>query len=580
MKNLVFRLFFITVFWWLLFVYAFPWTAYDMNVPFSGKDYKLGLDLQWGIELDYKVDLKEARKEEDYTNQKENSIIEGLKSIIDKRVETLKISDSVITSASYWSEEHIIVQIPLKWNSWLEDSDNIKKAKEAIWKVVKIEFKEERNEITDADIEERKELSVSALEESKKNFEIASQKYRDSYENVSVWTMSWAIEDIKEYFVLPKDSKAWLVTNVLTWNFNSSYSLVDWELVEVPWDAWFWIVDIKDLYIDEKELVTTSWTWAETSTWTELINTPSIAFDYIFINQKPSEWKPAKDSAWRILNDKYFVKSSVQYNEAFQPMVELTFNDEWADIFWELTSRLVGNPIAIFVWWELLTAPNVNSAIMNWRAVITWDYTPAEANKLATDINTWVVPAPIYLTSEKAIDSKLWSSSLEKLIIAWVAWFIIIFVFLIVVYRFSWLLASISLLMYIIIVLAIIKSLWVVLTLASIAGLVLSIGMAIDANILIFERIRDEIHSWKKITDAASIWFKKSWSAIWDSNITGFIVAVILFVFGINLIKWFWLMLAIWIVVSLFSAMYISRVLVILLAKETENKKLFIWIKK
>ena len=257
-------------------------------------------------------------------------------------------------------------------------------------------------------------------------------------------------------------------------------------------------------------------------------------------------------------------------------MVELTFNSEWAKIFWELSERLVGERMAIFVGWELLTAPNINEPILWWRAVITWNYTVDEAKKLSNDINTWVVPAPIYLTSEKTIDSKLWVSSLEKLIVAWVSWFLIIFLFLLVIYRWSGLMASISLLLYIIIVLVVIKSLGITLTLASIAGLILSIGMAIDANILIFERVKDEIKEWKDLVEATKVGFKKSWSAIWDSNVTWFIVAMILFIFGINLIKWFWLMLAIWIVVSLFSAMWISRVLIVLLANVMKDKNHFI----
>jgi preprotein translocase subunit SecD len=104
--------------------------------------------------------------------------------------------------------------------------------------------------------------------------------------------------------------------------------------------------------------------------------------------------------------------------------------------------------------------------------------------------------------------------------------------------------------------------------------------MAIDANILIFERIKDEMKSWKNIEEATISWFKKSWSAIWDSNVTWFIVALILFIFGINMIKGFWLMLAIWIVVSLFSAMWISRILLVLLSDTMKSEKLFIWFKK
>jgi preprotein translocase subunit SecD len=232
--------------------------------------------------------------------------------------------------------------------------------------------------------------------------------------------------------------------------------------------------------------------------------------------------------------------------------------------------------MAIFIWWELLTAPNINEPILSWRAVITWSYTPAEANQLSMDINTWVVPAPIYLTSEKVIDSKLWASSLDKLIFAWLTWFLLIFIFLITVYRLAGFLASISLILYVIIILVIIKSLGITLTLASIAGLILSIWMAIDANILIFERIQDELRKWEKIVNATKTWFKKSWSAIWDSNVTGLIVALILFIFWINIIKWFWLMLALWIIVSLFSVMRISRVLIFLAAEKVKNNKCFI----
>ena len=129
MKNLIVRLFFIILSGVFLFSYIFPWHSYGIEVPYSGKDYKLGLDLQWWIELDYKVDLSEAKQEEDYNSERKNAILEGLKSIIDKRVESLNINDSVITTATYADEEHIIVQIPLKWNSSFENNENNKRAR-------------------------------------------------------------------------------------------------------------------------------------------------------------------------------------------------------------------------------------------------------------------------------------------------------------------------------------------------------------------------------------------------------------------------------------------------------------------
>lgn len=570
MNKIIFKLFFITVSGILLFLYVFPWSNYWIEVPFAWKDYKLGLDLQWWIELDYKVELWEAQKDKDYTKAKEKDIIEWLKSIIDKRVETLKISDSVITSADYAWEKHIIVQIPLKWNNSLENTENIKKAKEAIWKVVKIEFKEARTKITPEDIKERKTISEDWLNKalSSSSFSVVSSEYKDSYENVSIWSLSWTVWELNKYFSLSWITyDKWVLNQVLSWTWKETIAY-DWKnLNSIPWDKWYYIIDISDIKKSEPN----SSTWS-VKKWN------IISLDYIFISEKPSQWMPAKDKDWRILNDKYFLKSWVQYNEAFQPMVELTFNDEWAKIFWELTKRLTWKQIAIFVWWELLTAPNVNEPILNWKAVITWNYTPDEAKKLSQNINTWVVPAPIYLTSEKTIDSRLWTSSLEKLVVAWWFWFILIFLFLIYTYRISWFMASIALVLYIIITLSIVKLFWIVLTLASVAWLILSVGMAIDANILVFERVREEINlHWKNSLDAIVIWFKHSWSAIWDSHVTWLVVSVILFIFGINMIKWFGLMLAIWIIMSLFTVMWISRVLVIICAKYIKSKRVFIW---
>lgn len=535
MRHLIFRLFLILIFGWMLFSYAFPWSSYGIEVPFSGKDYKLGLDLQWWIELDYKVDLDEAQTEEGYNKTKEKEIIEWLKAIVDKRIEALNINDSVITTASYAWEQHIIVQIPLKWNSSLENSENIKKAKEAIWKVVKIEFKERRTEITQEDRIQRQKLAEKVFEEissSTYNFSVTSNKYSLGYENILIGEKQGDISKI----------------------FNFTGSLNPSAINEVS-DPYLWegfLILNKDYSIE------------------------SLDNSYIFVAKNPSAWKPAQDSQWRVLNDKYFVKSAVVYNEVGKPLVELNFNADGADIFGELTTKLVGQQMAIFVGWELLTAPNINEPILAGRAVITGEYTPLEAKELAQNINTGVIPAPIYLTSEQTIDSKLGFSSLEKLISSGIYGFMIIFLFLIAIYRLSGFVASLALLLYIIIVLSLVKVFGITLTLASIAWLILSIGMAIDANILIFERIKDELRKWKTMKEATVIGFNKSWTAIWDSNVTGFIVALILFIFGINLIKGFGLMLALWIIVSLFSAMWISRILLLIVVEKVTSKTCYI----
>ena len=542
MKALIFKLFLTALGGVFIMVFAMPWNYFNLQVPFSGPDYKLGLDLQGGIELDYKVDLAEAREEDDYDQERENSIIEGLKSIIDKRIETLNINDSVITSASYAGEEHIIVQIPLKGNDALQNSDNIERAKAAIGKVVKIEFKELKETVTESDRAERKEIADKIyveLIQKPETFSTEIQQVQNSYENIAIGSE----QDLGNIFEIPEDESDFLKENTLDTWFSSSVL----EVNTIAGESGFLIYRM----VDEM-------------------------YEYLFVNGEPSPWVPAVDSKGRILNDRYFVNSSVQQNQAFQYMVELAFNDEGAEIFGELTKRLTGQPIAIFVWGELLTAPTVNEAIVSGRAVVTGNYTGESAKKLSDDINTGVVPAPIYLTSERTIDAKLGQSSLQKIIYAWMFGFAMILVFLIFIYRTSWLIAAIALFVYIAITLAILKQFWIVLTLASIAGLVLSIGIAIDANILIFERIKDELRKWESIREAQRIGFDKSFSAIWDANITGLLVAIILFIFGINIIKWFGFILALWIIVSLFTVYFVSRLFIRLLARSEVGEVSFI----
>lgn len=546
MKSLIFKLFFTLIGGFFILLFAVPWTYFNLEVPFSWPDYKLGLDLSWGIELDYKVDLSKVKQEEWYNAQRKSSVIEWLKSIIDKRIETLWINDSVITSASYGWEEHIIVQIPLKWNDDLQNSENIERAKAAIGKVVTIEFKELRWDITQKDIEDRKNLAMWLYEElinSGENFAIESQRVANNYDNIILGSST----DMLSEFTSTASGQI-LIFSVM----DTGYATELLEVKNIRSEQWY----------------LTYYKWEDD------------IYQYMFIAAEPSIWIPAQDTQGRVLNDKYFVNSSVQYSEAFQPMIELTFNPDGAEIFWELTRRLVGDPMAIFVGGELLTAPTINEPILSGRAVVTGNYTPESAKKLSDDINIWVVPAPIYLTSERTIDARLGQSSLEKIIYSGLFGFLVILVFLVYVYRFSGLIAALALFIYVVITLAILKQFWVVLTLASIAWLVLSIGIAIDANILIFERVKDELRKWQKLQDAVRDGFSKSFSAIWDANITGLIVAAILFIFGINLIKWFGFILALWILVSLFTVFFISRLFVGILSKSKISQRSFIWLKK
>lgn len=570
--------------------FVFPWKIIGVTTPewLSKYDYKLGLDLHGGVELDYKVDF-DAIKDRPNVNKK--IVVEGLKSIIEKRVNSLGTAEPTIQEASYGNEEHIIVQVPTmtfegqnlsKEEQEKQNQDYIQKAKDTIGKVVRLEFKEAKTNITDADKAERKSIADAALTEVKAgtfDFRTIATKYKDQSENVEYFSGTGTLETLPsevKFDGIEKINNAYTTQTLVNTKKSGTYTMNGDKLQEVAGDAGYTIVKINSVKTENKERDKLVGTGATAKTTKEKYTEKTYDYQALFVNQKPSEWMVAKTEKGDVLDERYLTKAGVSFTQVGTPQVDLVFNDVGGKIFAELTKRMVGKQLAIFVGGQMLTAPTVNTVIPNGRAVITGNYTVESATKLANDINTGIVPAPIYLTSERAIDAKIGGDSLNVIIIAGAIGFALILAFLIALYRVSGLLAGVALFAYTIITIAIVKLFGVVLTLSSIAGLILSVGLAIDANILIFERTKEEIRKKESLAKAIQIGFERSWSAIWDSHVTSFLSAVILYAFGTNLIKGFGLMLGIGIIVSLFSAMYISKVFILALAdKFAKNTHVF-----
>lgn len=307
----------------------------------------------------------------------------------------------------------------------------------------------------------------------------------------------------------------------------------------------------------------------------------NFAYSYIVLDPEPSPWIPAKTADGKILNDKYLIGAAAGINpQTGAADVNLTFNEEGIKIFSELTGRLVGKQIAIFVGGEMLTAPVVNSKIDNGVASISGQKSLKEATELASDITTGIVPAPIYLASERTIDAKIGNTALGEILMAGFIGLVAIIVFLVIFYRVGGLLAGVALFVYAGCLIAMVKFFGTVLTLASIAGVILSIGLAIDANILIFERVHEALAQKLPLKKAIQIGFNHSWTAIWDSHITSFVSALILFMFGVSMIKGFGFMLGIGILLSLFTAMWVSRILILFVAKYIHNAQILVGYKK
>lgn len=553
-------------------LYIVPWSQYGVDNSFLNKPYTLGLDLQWGVELDYKVDF-DASKTQTWKTTEQN-VVEGIKSVIDKRVNSLGLAEPTIQTAKYGSDNHIIVQIPTQAHTDLSEeerkvrnAEDIKKAKETIGKVVQLEFREEKNGVTEADKVERKAIAENAAKDLKDTpFVTVGQKYRDQYENIQFGSATGAIPKTIQ---IPGVDTATLpyITPVIY--IPGEQTITGTGTIEV-WPGNFAILNLIKRY-DIPSVDASGAT----------INTKGYDYDIIYISEQPSIWQAAKTADGKVLNDKNLVNAGVGFTQVGQPQVELLFNEEGKKIFGELTKRLIGKQIAIFVGGQLLTAPTVQAVITDGRAVITGDYTIKWAQILANDINTGIVPAPIYLTSERTIDAKIGSSSLRQILVAGAIGLIAIIIFLTIFYHVSGLLAGLALITYTLILIALVKMTGVVLTLASIAGVILSIGLAIDANILIFERMREALRDGKNLEHSITIGFEKSWTAIWDSHITSLTSAIILYIFGISLIKGFGFMLGLGIILSLFTAMWVSRILIIAVGRKMANHTLaFIGFKK
>jgi SecD/SecF fusion protein len=354
----------------------------------------------------------------------------------------------------------------------------------------------------------------------------------------------------------------------------------------------------------------------------EVTKETQYKFAKLLYSTAPDEWKTTE------LTGQYFVRADVTFDQFYLPQVSIQFDAEGARIFEELTERNSGKPIAIFVGGELISAPRVNEKISGGQAVINGDFNIDAARELARDLNTGAIPAPITLVGQYSIGASLGQEALSSSMVAGLIGILVLIAYMIAYYRVPGLIATLALSIYSILLIFLIKanidikfallislavfsfvsvkiiqnqkelflektitllvacfglffftfllSSPVVLTLAGIAGVILSIGMAVDANVLIFERIKEEIQDGRPYLSAVETGFDRAWSSIRDSNFSSLITCAILYYFGTSIIRGFALNLAAGILISMFTAITVTKVVMIALRnkKLAENNKL------
>lgn len=258
-------------------------------------------------------------------------------------------------------------------------------------------------------------------------------------------------------------------------------------------------------------------------------------------------------------------------------IIQFEFNREGAQLFGDLTTKIVGEPLGIFLDDKLVSAPNVRSPITGGSGYIEGNFTPESAKRLAIQLKAGQLPVPLVMVENRTVGPTLGQQAVEQSFISGLIGFGLILCYMLWWYRIPGALSIIALLLYSAMTLSIYKAIPVTLTVPGLAGFILSIGMAVDANILIFERTKEELRSGKSIFNAVDAGFKRAFSSIFDSNITTLISCGVLFYFGTGMIKGFALTLAIGVIISMFTAITVTRTLMkmVSFSKKMRNPKLY-----
>jgi protein-export membrane protein SecD len=274
------------------------------------------------------------------------------------------------------------------------------------------------------------------------------------------------------------------------------------------------------------------------------------------------------------LTGRMLQKASIQFDQSLgnKPIVGLKFNEEGAQLFAKITRENIGNVMGIFLDGNLIEAPYIREEITGGEAVITGDFTADQAKQIVRDLNYGALPMPISLISTETIGATLGDRAVNASVKAGLYAFILVSVFLISWYRVRGLVASLALAIYTALNLFLFQLIPVTMTAAGIAGFILSIGMAVDANILIFERTKEELKRGRSKQEALKEGFHRAWSSIRDSNLSSIITAVILYYFAsTSIIRGFALVFLIGVLVSMFTAVTASRTILFAISKDPSN---------
>lgn len=273
------------------------------------------------------------------------------------------------------------------------------------------------------------------------------------------------------------------------------------------------------------------------------------------------------------LTGRYLKKATLNFDQTTRkPLVELQFDDTGSKLFAELTKAHIGEQVAIFLDGAPISAPVVQQEIEGGKAVISGNFSIEEGKLLVGRLNSGALPVPISLSGTSVVDATLGTSAVAAGVKSSLVGFGLVALFMIIWYRVPGIAAALALVAYSVMMLALFKIIPVTLTAAGIAGFIISVGLAVDANVLVFERMKEEMRAGKSLRDAVEAGFARAWTSIRDSHIAAIIVSIILFWFGTSVVKGFAFTFFLGAVLSLISAQLITRVFIRALAGKGNGK--------
>lgn len=501
--------------------------------------FRLGLDLLGGSQLTYDADVSGVASGE------QAAAVEGARDVIERRVNVFGVSEPLVqVNRASDGKYRIIVELA-----------GIKDIGEAIKKIGEtplLEFKEQATEarkLTDAEKKQMNDFNAKAKKRSEtvlgkikagEDFATVAKNYSDDpLTRETGGDVGW---------ISAKDNVevAKIVEKVETGKTTPTATLTTegYEIFKVK----------------------------ETRT---IDGNKEYNLSHILVATQTEEDILGPDTQWKNteLTGKNLKRASVQFNpQDNTPEVNLEFDDQGAKMFEDITGRNVGKPVAIFLDGYAISTPNVNEKITGGKAVITGNFTVTESRDLAKRLNAGALPVPITLVNQQTVGASLGQQSVDNSLRAGFIGLALVALFMIIYYRFLGLLSVLALAVYGILSLAIFKLWPVTLTLSGIAGFILSIGMAVDANILIFERLKEELRAGKSLSSAIQDGFSRAWPSIRDSNFTTIIVCLVLIQFSTSVIKGFAVTLLLGVLVSMFSAITITRTLLRLFSEKWFEK--------